>query len=58
LLATKYRTKKAFLDGFTSLHIFVVSLRCEHSCSVSCARSRRASATIPIGWRNISVSST
>jgi len=32
LLATKIRTKKAFLDGFTSLHIFVVSLRCEHSC--------------------------
>jgi His-Xaa-Ser system radical SAM maturase HxsB len=31
LLATKIRTKKAFL-GFTSLHIFVVSLRCEHSC--------------------------
>lgn len=32
LLATKYRTKKSFLDGFTSLHLFVVSLRCEHSC--------------------------
>jgi len=32
LLATKYRSKKAFLAGFTSLHIFVVSLRCEHSC--------------------------
>lgn len=32
LLATKIRTKKSFLDGFTSLHIFVVSLRCEHSC--------------------------
>jgi His-Xaa-Ser system radical SAM maturase HxsB len=32
LLAMKYRTKKSFLDGFTSLHIFVVSLRCEHSC--------------------------
>ncbi|MGH7486807.1 MAG: His-Xaa-Ser system radical SAM maturase HxsB, partial [bacterium] len=32
LLTTKYRTKKAFLEGFTSLHIFVVSLRCEHSC--------------------------
>jgi His-Xaa-Ser system radical SAM maturase HxsB len=32
LLATKYRTKKSFLDGFTSLHIFVVTLRCEHSC--------------------------
>ena len=32
LLATKYRTQKAFLAGFTKLHIFVVSLRCEHSC--------------------------
>jgi uncharacterized protein len=32
LMATKIRSKKAFLDGFTSLHIFVVSLRCEHSC--------------------------
>jgi His-Xaa-Ser system radical SAM maturase HxsB len=32
LLATKYRTKRQFLEGFTSLHIFVVSLRCEHSC--------------------------
>ena len=32
LLTTKYRTMKSFLDGFTKLHIFVVSLRCEHSC--------------------------
>lgn len=32
LLATKIRSKKAFLDSFTNLHIFVVSLRCEHSC--------------------------
>lgn len=32
LLATKYRTKRAFLAGFTRLHIFVVSLRCDHSC--------------------------
>src|SRR5881394_870911 len=32
LLAAKIRSKKAFLGGFTSLHIFVVSLRCEHSC--------------------------
>ena len=32
ILATKYRTKKSFLAGFTGLHIFVVSLRCEHSC--------------------------
>jgi uncharacterized protein len=32
LLATKYRTRMAHLAGFTKLHIFVVSLRCEHSC--------------------------
>ncbi|HEY4289188.1 MAG TPA: His-Xaa-Ser system radical SAM maturase HxsB [Puia sp.] len=30
--ATRYRTKKSFLEGFTSLHIFVISLRCEHTC--------------------------
>ena len=33
LLATKYRTKRAFLAGFTQLHIFVVTLRCDHSCN-------------------------
>lgn len=32
LLSTKYRTKKEHLAGFVKLHIFVVSLRCEHSC--------------------------
>jgi len=32
ILATRYRTKKSFLDNFTALHIFVVSLRCEHTC--------------------------
>ena len=32
LLAVKYRTKRSFLAGFTKLHIFVVSLRCDHSC--------------------------
>ena len=31
-LAAKYRTKKSFLDGFTKLHIFVITLRCNHSC--------------------------
>jgi uncharacterized protein len=30
--ATKLRTKYSFLEGFTSLHMFVVSLRCDHSC--------------------------
>jgi len=32
ILATRYRTKKSFLDNFTALHLFVVSLRCEHTC--------------------------
>src|SRR5262249_28402105 len=32
MLAIKYRTKRAFLQGFTRLHIFVVTLRCDHSC--------------------------
>jgi len=32
VMATRYRTKKSFLDHFTSLHIFVISLRCEHTC--------------------------
>jgi His-Xaa-Ser system radical SAM maturase HxsB len=32
LLAAKYRTKYSFIEGFTKLHIFVVTLRCDHSC--------------------------
>jgi His-Xaa-Ser system radical SAM maturase HxsB len=32
VFATRYRTKKSFLDNFTSLHMFVISLRCEHTC--------------------------
>src|ERR1700733_551411 len=31
-LATKYRTKHNFIYGSTKLHIFVVTLRCDHSC--------------------------
>ena len=31
-LAAQYRTKKSFLRDGPSLHIFVVSLRCDHSC--------------------------
>jgi His-Xaa-Ser system radical SAM maturase HxsB len=30
--ATRLRTKKSFLDGFTSLHIFVLTLRCNQNC--------------------------
>ena len=40
LLATKYRTKHNFIDGSTKLHIFVVTLRCDHSCSY-CQVSRQ-----------------
>src|SRR5256885_1147529 len=32
LLALKWRTKLAGLSDFTSLHMMVVTLRCEHSC--------------------------
>lgn len=32
LLATRYRTQKSFLSGFTELHLLVVTLRCDHSC--------------------------
>lgn len=40
LLATKYRTKLAVLAEFTSLHMFVTTLRCEHTCSY-CQVSRQ-----------------
>lgn len=32
VLTTRYRTKKSFLDSFTELHIFVITLRCNQSC--------------------------
>ena len=32
LVAAKYRTKQHRLAEFTSLHIFVTTLRCDHSC--------------------------
>jgi His-Xaa-Ser system radical SAM maturase HxsB len=42
ILASKYRTKYNFLEGFTKLHIFVVTLRCDHSCHY-CQVSRQTS---------------
>lgn len=41
LLAVKYRTKQQFLSQFTSLFLFVVSLRCDHSCPY-CQVSRQS----------------
>ena len=32
LLAVRLRTKKAFLNNFTALHIFVLTLRCNQNC--------------------------
>jgi uncharacterized protein len=40
LLSIKYRTKNQLVSNFTGLHIFVVSLRCEHSCGY-CQVSRQ-----------------
>lgn len=31
-MANKYRTAKSFTGGLAKLHIFVISLRCEHTC--------------------------
>jgi His-Xaa-Ser system radical SAM maturase HxsB len=41
LLGLKMRTRLARLKEFTSLHMFVVSLRCEHSCPY-CQVSRQS----------------
>jgi His-Xaa-Ser system radical SAM maturase HxsB len=42
LLAMKTRTRYSRLPEFTALHMFVVSLRCEHSCPY-CQVSRQSS---------------
>jgi His-Xaa-Ser system radical SAM maturase HxsB len=41
VLATKYRTKKDFLSDFTGLHIFAITLRCDHKCDY-CQVSRQS----------------
>jgi His-Xaa-Ser system radical SAM maturase HxsB len=40
MLATKYRTKKSFLDNFTALHMVVPTLRCNSNCRY-CQVSRK-----------------
>ncbi len=52
LLATRYRTKKAFLEDFTSLHIIVVTLSCNQACKycqVSSVNSAQSKYDIKIG---------
>lgn len=41
LTSAVVRTRRAFLAGFVKLHMFVVSLRCEHSCPY-CQVSRQS----------------
>lgn len=41
LLALKYRTKSIQIANFTSLHMFVLTLRCNHSCPY-CQVSRQS----------------
>jgi His-Xaa-Ser system radical SAM maturase HxsB len=43
LLAVKLRTRKERLAALTALHMFVVTLRCEHTCRY-CQVSRQATA--------------
>lgn len=52
LLATKYRTRFAPISNFTSLHMFVLTLRCEHSCpycQVSRVSSDRTAFDMTVG---------
>ena len=44
MLATKYRTKKSFLNDFTSLHMVVPTLRCNSNC-IYCQVSRKEENT-------------
>lgn len=44
LLATKYRTKKAYLRHFTSLHMVVITLRCNQICNYCHASSKDVTA--------------
>lgn len=44
--AIRLRTKKAFLDGFTSLHIFVLTIRCNQNCIYCQASSKESNDTI------------
>src|ERR1039458_728396 len=45
LLAPKYRTNFGFIDGFTQPHLFVITLRCDHSCHY-CQVSRQTADKI------------
>ncbi|MBQ3340867.1 MAG: His-Xaa-Ser system radical SAM maturase HxsB [Kiritimatiellae bacterium] len=41
ILATRYRSKKAFLDDFTTLHMVVTTLRCNQQCRYCHATAKK-----------------
>ena len=41
ILSTRYRSKKAFLDDFTTLHMVVTTLRCNQQCRYCHATAKR-----------------
>jgi sulfatase maturation enzyme AslB (radical SAM superfamily) len=43
--AIRLRTKKSFLDGFTSLHIFVLTIRCNQNCVYCQASAKECNAS-------------
>lgn len=49
-LATRYRTKKSFLDNFTSLHIFVLTLKRNQNC-IYCQASSK-----PLDYKDFDIS--
>lgn len=44
ITATNYRAKKAFLTDFTSLHMMVITLRCNQTCKYCQVSSREQDA--------------
>ena len=44
--ATRLRTKKAFLNQFTTLHIFVLTLRCNQNCIYCQASSKECDSNM------------
>lgn len=43
-MAIRLATRKAFLDHFTALHIFVLTLRCNQTASIVRLRAKRVAA--------------
>lgn len=45
-LASRYKTKKSFIEYFSQLHIFVLTIRCNTSC-IYCQASRKSCQSDP-----------